>query len=318
VRAGIGLCYGLAVLLLGGSTSQWTNVQLAEALSRLVTKRRVEATMLHAIRPRSGNPAADKPLPPTELGVGEEARDTVLRGMQRVISGAHGTARPLAASVAALEQRFPGYRVAVFSKTGSPTVERPESKPAGDIVAFLVTRGALFFEEGKLAVSPDGKRVVPYAARGATGRAAFVDALARTSRNAARRTGHPATPRTLARILAYADRFARYRDDLVVRSPAAVRLSETAASPFHVVAGQLVLNRDHPVFDDTTTADSSAVYMMSIVKWRGTGEIPTPAELAQDDARVITVVLYLDIGPGSAVAVEAARTMMPEIAKLLE
>lgn len=306
-------------LLLGGSTSQWTNVQLAEALSRLVTKRRVEATMLRAIRPRAaGSAEAPANLPPTELAVSDEARDTVLRGMQRVILGAHGTARPMAARVRELEQRFPGHRVAVFSKTGSPTVIRPESKPAADILAFIVTRGHLFFDQGRLAVSPDRQRVVPYAARGAAGRAQFVDALTRASRTAARRIGQPATPRTISRILGYTDRFARYRRDLVFASPSAVRLSETAASPFHVVSGQLVLNRDHSVFDASGHADSSAVYMFSIVKWQGAGDIPTPQELTADGARVITVVLYLDTGPGSEVAVEAARAIFPAIVRFLE
>jgi hypothetical protein len=306
-------------LLLGGSTSQWTNVQLAEALSRLVTKRRVEATMLHAIRPRTTTEtAAALTLPPSELAVSDEARDTVLRGMRRTILGDHGTARPMAERVHELEARFPGYRVAVFSKTGSPTVIRPESRPAAEILASLVTHGSLFFDHEQLAASPDRKSLVPYAARGTAGRAAFTNALTRAARIAARRTGQPATPRTIARILGYADRFTRYRRDLVFPSPAAVRLSETVASPFHVVAGQIVLNRDHPLFDATEHADSSAVYMLSLVKWRGTAGLPTPAELAQDDSRVITVVFYLDVGPGSAVAVEAARTILPRIVPLLQ
>lgn len=310
----------LVSLLLGGASSQWTNVQLAEALSRLVTKRRVEATLLSDLRPRAraGHPAPVVKLPPTELGVSDEARATVLRGMQRVIRGGHGTARPMAPLVTQLEQRFPGSRIAVYSKTGSPTVSRPESKPAGDLVAFLVRRGHLFVENGRLAVSPDRTRVVRYAPRGAAGRREYVDALSRAVRVAARRTGAPATPRTLNRILNYCDRFDRYRRDLVFASPATVRLSETAASPFHVVAGQLVLNRNHPVFDPAEQADSSAVYILSLVKWRGSGDVPTPEELLADDARVITVVVYLDIGPGSQVAVEAARALLPAIEPLLE
>jgi cell division protein FtsI/penicillin-binding protein 2 len=306
-------------LLLGGSTSQWTNVQLAESLSRLVTKRRVEATMLHAIRPRvAGNPEQPLKLPPTELAVSDEARNTVLHGMQRVILGAHGTAIPMAPRVRELEQRFPGDHIAVFSKTGSPTVNRPESKPTADILAFVVTHGYLFYDKGRLAVSPDQQRVVPYAARGAAGRPQFMDALARASHTAALRTGQPATPQTISRILGYVDRFARNSRELVFASQAAVRLSETAGSPIHVVAGELVLNRDHPIFDAVEHADSSAVYMLSIVKWKGAGDIPTPQDLAANDARVITIVLYLDIGPGSQVAVEAARAMIPEIVRLLE
>jgi hypothetical protein len=313
-------------LLLGGSTSLWTNVQLAEALSRLVTKRQVEASMLHALRPRerrflgvprgsagsseTGDPAEElRGTRGTVQGLSDEARDTVLRGMQRVITGASGTAKPMASRLAELQQRFPEHRIAIFSKTGSPTVVRPESKPAGEILAQLVRRGVLYYDGSRLAVSG-----VPYAARGVAGRDAFVNALHR----AARRTGVAATPRTLARLVAYADRFTRYRGQLVFSGPAAVRLSENAASPFHVVAGQLVLNRAHSVFDPAEQSDSSAVYIFSIVRWRGAGDIPTPGELEADDARVVTVVLYLDIGPGSAVAVEAARQIVPDLVPLLE
>jgi cell division protein FtsI/penicillin-binding protein 2 len=297
-------------LLLGGSTSLWTNVQLAEALSRLVSKRRVEATMMRV---------EDPPRAFAELGVSAEARETVLRGMQRVVLGPNGTAKAMASRVTELEQRFPGYRVAVFSKTGSPTVVRPESKPAGEIVGQLVRRGYLFFDNGRLAVSTDRtKGAVAYASRGERGRDAFVATLTRAARIAARQTGAAAGPRTIARIVGYTDRFARYRGQLVFTGPATVRLSENALSPFHVVAGQLVLNRDHPIFDPTGQADSSAVYMFCIAKWRGTGDIPTPEELQQPDSRVLTVVLYLDIGPGSAVAVEAARQLVPALVPALE
>lgn len=57
---------------------------------------------------------------------------------------------------------------------------------------------------------------------------------------------------------------------------------------------------------------------MAIVKWRGTGDIPTREELDHPDARVVTAVFYLDLGPGSALAVDLARAMVPELAKLLE
>ena len=307
-------------LLLGGSTSLWTNVQLAEALSRLVTKQQVEATMVHAIRPRTAAPGDVIPatrLP--ELAVSDEARSTVLRGMQRVILGSRGTARPMASRVAELEQRFPGYKVAVYSKTGSPTVQRPETKPSGEIVRRLVQRGFLFFDGEQLAVTLDrNKPAVRYAPRGTAGRAPYVAALTRAARVAARQIGRTAEPRTITRIVAFTDRFARYRSDLIFASPDAVRLKESAASPFHVVAGSLVINRDHSIFDPAQQADSSAAYLLCIVKWKGPGDVPTAEELQQKDARVITAAFYLDIGPGSAVAVDVARALVPEIAKLLE
>jgi cell division protein FtsI/penicillin-binding protein 2 len=311
----------LVSLLLGGSTSQWTNVQLAEALSRLVTGRQIEASMVHALRSRK-EPAAEPPAAPLPLSpqtISPEARATVLRGMKRVVLGAHGTATPMAARVRELEQKFPGFNIAIFSKTGSPTVQRPESKPAGELLRQLVRRGYLSYDGRQLVVSTDRRSApVPYAARGTKGRAAFLDALTRASRAASREAGRTAAPRAVSRVAAYADRFTRYRNQLVFASPANVRLNEAASSPIHVVAGSLVLNRDHSIFDMISQADSSAAYVMSIVKWRGTGDIPTPEELDQPDSRVVTAVFYLDIGPGSAVAVELARTIVPEIAPLLE
>jgi cell division protein FtsI/penicillin-binding protein 2 len=311
-------------LLLGGSTSLWTNVQLAEALSRLVTKQQVEATMVHAVRmrdPAAQPDAAQAATPPRipALAVSDEARNTVLRGMQRVILGDRGTARQMSSRVAELEQRFPGYKVAVYSKTGSPTVQRPETKPSGEIVRQLVRRGLLFYDGQQLAVSRGRTQPpVPYAPRGTAGRAQYVAALTRATRTAARQLGRTAEPRTITRITAFTDRFTRYRSDLIFPSPDAVRLKESAPSPFHVVAGTLVLNRDHSIFDPAQQADSSAAYLLCIVKWKGADDVPTAEELQQKDARVITAAFYLDIGPGSAVAVDVARALVPEIAKLLE
>jgi cell division protein FtsI/penicillin-binding protein 2 len=298
----------LVSLLLGGSTSQWTNIQLAEGLSRLVTKKQVEATMLHALRDRAAKTAV-APKPFGELAITDEARNAVLDGMTRVILGAHGTARPLAAEVAALQRRFPGFNIAVFSKTGSPTVTRPEARPVGEVLEALVTRGRLFAESGTVRVSPDGRRVVPYARPGSRGRAAYLAALDRAARDIARGIRQQVTPRMIQRIAAYADRFDRYRVQNV---------SESASSPFRIVNGQLVLNRAHPVFDPIEQTDSSAVYILSIAKWRGAAGVPTPAELSQPDSRVITAAFYFDIGPGSTVAVEAARQMLPRMGKLLE
>ncbi|HEV7764550.1 MAG TPA: hypothetical protein VGQ76_06075 [Thermoanaerobaculia bacterium] len=306
-------------LLLGGASAQWTNVQLAEALSRLVTKRQVEATMLHALRDRKTKNPIDPPAPAfAELAITDEARSAVLDGMTRVILGTQGTARPLAPHVNALKARFPGFNIAVFSKTGSPTVARPEARPVGEILAALVTRGTLFMNGEQIAVSTDCRRVVPYARPGTKGRASYLAALGTATRATARRVSQPASPRTIQRIAAYTDRYYRYRTQLTFASPAAVRLNESASSPIHVVAGQLMLNRNHAIFDPTEQIDSSAVYIMSIAKWRGTNAIPTADDLAQPDARVITAVFYFDIGPGSTVAVEAARLMLPRITELLQ
>jgi cell division protein FtsI/penicillin-binding protein 2 len=310
-------------LLLGGSTSQWTNIQLVEAAARLVTKRQVEASIVHALTPRNGEAAAaEKPPAFPELAVSDAAREAVLRGMRRTVLGAQGTAVAFAPRVRELQQRYPGFNVAVFSKTGSPTVVRPEVKPAAAALAEMVTRGRLFFRDGALAVSSDGRAVAPYARPGRTPqRAAYTAAVAQAARRAAATVGQQAGSATAARITAFTDRFMRYRDRLVFPSPGTVKLDSGLPMPFHVVAGELVLNRDHPIFDPKLDTDSSAVYLLTFVKWRGGGDpnaLPTPADLEQEDARVITVALYLDLGPGSTIAVETARELAPALYRLLD
>lgn len=292
-------------LLLGGASSVWTNVQLAEALSRLVTKRRVEASMLHALRDREQADAQPHAPAFAELSVSDEARVAVLRGMSRVIHPPHGTARDygIAQWLEQLRQQHPGYNLALFSKTGSPTVMRREARPVGEILSQLVRRGLLFYASGKLEAMR-----VPYAAPGAPGRGQFLAALHRATRTAARQASQQDGPRTFHRVTAYVDGFMRYR----------TRRSEEVSLPFQLVNDVLVLNRGHPAFDPSRAADSAASYILSLVKWKGAGDVPTAQELQQPDARVVTAVFFFDIGPGSPVAVEGARAMLPRIAKLLD
>src|SRR5205814_9790135 len=136
-----------------------------------------------------------------------------------------------------LQQRYPDYNVAIFAKTGSPTVVRPEAKPLATTLDDLVNRGRLFFRAGQMCTSPDGRNIVPYGRRGTPQRAAFAAALGR----AARAVGHPMSPRTSARLIGLTDLFERRRDQLIFPSPDAVRLTEDTTLPTYVVAGQLVL-----------------------------------------------------------------------------
>jgi cell division protein FtsI/penicillin-binding protein 2 len=297
-------------LLLGGASSLWTNVQLAEGLSRLVTKRQVEASMIHRLRERTEADMQPQPQPFGELSVSDEARNAVLRGMSRVIVPPHGTADGfgLGEWLEQLRAQHPGYNVALFSKTGSPTVVRREAQPLGEILIQLVNRGHLFSRGGRIWVSPDRQEDVPYAAPAAAGRNAYLAALERATRAAARRAGQPYATRSLRRVTAYVDRFARYRS----------RIPKEVSLPFQMVNDVLVLDRDHPVFDPSSETDSAAAYMLALVKWKGPGDVPAPHELQQPDARVITAVFFFDIGPGSPIAVEGARAMLPRIAKLLE
>jgi len=313
----------LVSLLLGGATSQWTNLQLAEAASRLVTKRQVEASLIHALIPAG----QQQPAVPREkaafgdLAVSDAARESVLRGMRRTILGAQGTATGFAPRVHELEKRYPGFNVAAFSKTGSPTVMRPETKPVAAALRGMIRGGRLLYRDGSICVA-DGQAIVPHAAPGSSGRARYVAAIQKAVREAAAKAGLKATPAATARITSFTDRFMRYRQHLVFPGPAAVKLDSGLPMPFHVVSGELVINRDHPIFDPDLETDSSAVYVLTLVKWRAQGAastaLPTPQELDAEDARVVTVVIYLDLGPGSAIAVETARQIAPMLYPLLD
>ncbi len=45
--------------------------------------------------------------------------------------------------------------------------------------------------------------------------------------------------------------------------------------------------------------------------------VPSPEDLGNPEARVVTVAVHLDVGPGSEVAVGAAEAVMPELVALL-
>src|SRR6185369_14037938 len=145
-----------------------------------------------------------------ELGVSDEARASVLRGMRRTVLGAQGTAVGFAPRVGELQRRYPGYNVAVFSKTGSPTVVRPEIKPVAAALTEMIRRGRLFLRNGAPAVSVDKGAAVPYAPPGRSAeRAAYTDAMAQAASRAAAAVGQRAGGATAARIIAFTDRFMR-------------------------------------------------------------------------------------------------------------
>ncbi len=312
----------LVSLLLGGATSQWTNLQLAEAASRLITKRKVEATLIHALNPIGPQPAApQEKMALGDLPVSDTAREHVLRGMRRTILGAQGTATGFAPRVHQLEKRYPGFNIAAFSKTGSPTVMRPETKPVAAALRELIRRGRLLYRNNGISVV-SGHDLLGYAAPGSAGRSRYLSAIQKAASDALPKAGQRATPGVTARIAGFIDRFMRYRQRLVFAGPGSVKLDAGLPMPFHVVSGELVINRDHAIFDPKLETDSSAVYVLTLVKWRAQGQaadaLPTPQELESDESRVVTVVLYLDLGPGSSVAVETANELAPLLYPLLD
>jgi cell division protein FtsI/penicillin-binding protein 2 len=121
-------------VLLGGATSRWSNFQLAEALSRLMTGRGVQGEFVDSIRTVGlGGMAAQvnarRAYPLLDARrLHDGVRRRVLHGMELVVE--EGTASPLNAAVAALRDSLARgaagapYDLFVFAKTGTPAVSK--------------------------------------------------------------------------------------------------------------------------------------------------------------------------------------------------
>ena len=122
-------------VLLGGATSRWSNFQLAEALSRLMSGRAVEGELVDGVsaswlgaRSAAVNAHRIHPLiHPDSLHDGVRRR--VLHGME-LVARPGGTAALLAGPVEALRDSLaravPGepYDLYLFAKTGTPTIAK--------------------------------------------------------------------------------------------------------------------------------------------------------------------------------------------------
>jgi hypothetical protein len=107
-------------MLLGGDSSVWNNIQLGEAVSRIVTGRDVRARFVGSF----GSATAERGTrPPFIQGFDERARRPVLVGMRKVVTAADGTAARMRGLPSRLAARFPGYHAYVFAKTGTPAVD---------------------------------------------------------------------------------------------------------------------------------------------------------------------------------------------------
>ena len=128
-------------LLLGGGTGLWNNVQLAEALARIITGRQVQARIV-------GSPGkhdkTEEPAPIQELDEG--ARAIVMLGMSKVAD--EGTASALQGFRDLIADRFgkEKYDVFVYAKTGTATVDVFAPSGAGRVARTLFDGGGIEFE----------------------------------------------------------------------------------------------------------------------------------------------------------------------------
>lgn len=150
-------------LLLGGENSRWSNFQLAEAMSRLMTGRDVRGRLVASPSPGPGpaSPLAGGSAPATPPPLSEDvlhpgARRRVLHAMEQV-AGPGGTAVRLAPAERQFEsavRSVPGahdYEVYLFAKTGTPAVPAP----LGD--AATLREGSVLVL-GVLVVPPEAGR----------------------------------------------------------------------------------------------------------------------------------------------------------------
>lgn len=307
-------------LLLGGATSTWTNVQLAESMARLVTGRAVEARIVEAVLPRdegrrtgavpAGAEAAggetEIDLPPP-LDLSSEVRGEVLAGLARVVEGGGGTARRLDDELGAVRAAFPGDAVWLFSKTGSPTLLRSVPRDTARALVRLVDARRLRLDGGRVVVVAGG-RAVRWAPVGAAGRQAWNVALGR----AMGEVGFPGRWGVMAAVRTVVD-------------PAAAALAAggdpaSVGGPLRVGGGGLWLDRSDDLFRRRQVRGRGAVYVFTLVRVPGAGAatgVPTAEQLAAPEARVISGALHLGVGPNASRAVEAMERLLPEIAPLL-
>lgn len=300
-------------LLLGGGNSTWTNVQLAEALARLVTGRAVEARLARGTSERRRGVApqpAPSPQPFAALALGDDARRPVLEGLARVVSGEHGTAKELRPALRAVQARFPNERVELYSKTGTPTLDVRVPSGLAQALEVLVGRSRLTFAQGHVQVRTRDGALVP----ASVAPAVFQAALERALRELGTSSGLRGSPRRLAS--AVADVIEDFQDS----QTAGAGDDGGESGPLRLTRGQLALDREHRVFRERSIPGRrGAVYIFCLVRRPpGDSVLLSEAELKDPRTRVLAVAVHLDTGPTSATAVQVAARLLPDLAPLLE
>lgn len=299
-------------LLLGGGTSIWTNVQLAEAMSRLVTGRAVEARLVHRVLPRkAGQTAPPPPEPPRQLApeiaardLRPEARAAVLEGLARV-GRPGGTAGVMETEMRKLRALYPESRIDLYSKTGSPILERPVPASLARALDGLVGKSRLGIE-GRTLVVRLGSGNVPHRLPGEPGRAAFRQALER----ALSEVGFRPPGRWLVSYVA--DLLDEFAGDLATDG------GEETDGPIAAVGGAIRLKRDDRLFRQRLVQGKGGVYLFTLTRrpaWAG--DVPAAADFQHPGSRAVTVAIFLATGPDSHVAVQVARQVLPALAPLL-
>lgn len=124
-------------LIFGGATNRWSNVQLAEATSRLVTNRKIHSHFVQKIK--DGEREQLETMEVQKLGMDETVHKALLQGMEGV-SLPGGTAGDLYPVLQDLKARGKdGYTLEFYGKTGTPfrgEIRRGEAEVYSSVFLF--------------------------------------------------------------------------------------------------------------------------------------------------------------------------------------
>jgi cell division protein FtsI/penicillin-binding protein 2 len=128
-------------LILGSGYSRWTNIDVCQTFSRLVTGLKVESSLVYDLE----NPPVNHQEPKyPSVGIPDHARATVLRALQDVPS--QGTAKALRDNINNVNQSWArqGYRAGMFGKTGTPALVLQEAQEHTKSLNRLIMNDALW------------------------------------------------------------------------------------------------------------------------------------------------------------------------------
>ena len=130
--------------MLGNGEGLWSPVKLAEAYSRLVTGRRVDASFTPLAR-AEGRPLTDYPA---------DIRRRLTHAMTLVMQGtAANTELPGALTAAAGEVASVHLVLGAFAKTGTPVLAKADYSDVDKTINLLIRRGLVLYREGQVRVS---------------------------------------------------------------------------------------------------------------------------------------------------------------------
>lgn len=138
------------MIMLGGSNARWTAVKLAEAYARIVTGRRISATLI----PQAGSqPASER------LDLPAPVRRALLTGMGQAAGMGQNAAErdhATAVTIGALAREIPianGEVIRVFAKTGTPGLQTRARTPLNDLMNRLIGARVITLGSGGLEVA---------------------------------------------------------------------------------------------------------------------------------------------------------------------